>query len=71
MITLIYTVEPSSAKAEKEWLNRMQIYPAVSEYFDWVQNKQLTRFGVIVAPDAALPIKLRHPLQFQHTYKQR
>ena len=71
MITLIYTVAPEAAKAEKEWLNEMKIYPAIADYYDWITNTKSVRFGCIVAPDAAVPIKLRHPLQFQQNYKQR
>ena len=71
MITLIYNVAPENAIKEKQWLYDMKIYPAISDYYDWISNTKVVRFGVIVAPDAAIPIKLRHPLQFQTTYKQR
>ena len=71
MIKLIYTVEPKDAPAEKEWLRSLKVYPTFENYSDWIQNKLYVRFGMIVAPDVALMIKLRHPLQFQADYKQR
>jgi hypothetical protein len=71
MIKLIYTVEPKEAPAEKEWLRSLKVYPTFENYTDWIQNKLYVRFGMIVAPDVALMIKLRHPLQFQSEYKQR
>lgn len=72
MITLIYTVEPEQQTAEIEWLKQMHVYPSFQKYYDWTKgNKLLARFAVIVTPDAALSIKLRHPLQFQADYKHR
>jgi hypothetical protein len=71
MITLVYTVSPTEAAAEKAWLNEMKVYPSYGDYYDWIASKQLVRFCVIVPPDTALTIKLRHPLQLQQNYFQR
>ena len=71
MITLIYTINPEDATAEKEWLREMRVFPGTEQYHDWIANKMYIRFCVIVPPDTALAVKLRHPLQFQVEYKQR
>lgn len=72
MITLIYTVEPEQQAAEIAWLKQMHVFPSYQKYYDRSHDyKLLSRFAVIVTPDAALSIKLRHPLQFQADYKQR
>jgi hypothetical protein len=67
----MYLIKPEEAAVEKQWLNSMQVYPAMQQYFDWIQNKMYERVGVIVSDDTALAIKLRHPLQFQVDYRQR
>lgn len=72
MITLIYMVEPEKELAEREWLKGLRIYPSSQKYYDPAHDyKLMTRFAVIVSPDAAVTIKLRHPLQFQGEYKRR
>ena len=67
----MYLIEPKDANAEKVWLHTMQVYPAIQDYYDWKQDKMYIRIGIIVAPDTALAVKLRHPLQFQAEYRQR
>ena len=64
----MYLIEPTDADAEKAWLHTMQVYPAIQDYYDWIQDKMYVRIGLIVAPDTALAVKLRHPLQFQGEY---
>ena len=71
MLTLIYMVDPKDAAAEKAWLKDMQIFPGTQNYHEWIANKAYIRFCVIVPPDAALAVKLRHPLQLQKQYRQR
>jgi len=71
MITIIYAVAPEERAAEVEWLKEQKIFPAITDGYDWKQNKPVVKFGVIVAPDAALAIKLRHKLDLQRDYKQR
>jgi hypothetical protein len=71
MITLIYIVKPEDAPAEKAWLKEMRVFPGTEVYHDWIAGKVYTRFCVIVPPDTALSVKLRHPLQFQKEYHQR
>lgn len=73
MISLIYTVENGKKTEEMAWLSSMKVYPSVRLYYDWSKHppESCTQFCVIVAPDAALAIKLRHPVQFQENYFQR
>ncbi len=71
MITLIYTVKLDAVDAEKEWLNDMKVYPSIQLAFDTSINQWVRRFGMIVSPDTATVIKLRHPLQLQKEYRQR
>lgn len=71
MIALMYMVEPKDAPTEKEWLRTLKVYPTSEMYSNWIDNKLYVRFGMIVSPDVALMIKLRHPLQLQTQYKQR
>lgn len=71
MITLVYYVSPAEKNAELEWLRDQKIFPAVADHWVWETGAQLVKFGVIVGPDAALAIKLRHKLEVQANYKQR
>jgi hypothetical protein len=71
MISLVYLVRPNDVPAEKEWLRELKIYPSTEDYYDWIENKQYVRFGMIVSPETAVSIKLRHPLQLQANYRQR
>jgi hypothetical protein len=67
----MYLIKTHEADSEKEWLNSMQVYPAMQTYINWVQDTIHVRVGVIVSEDTALAIKLRHPLQFQAEYRQK
>ena len=69
MISIIYTVDPEKKESELEWLRDQKIYPSVEEYFNYRDNKMNVRFGMIISPEAALSIKLRHPLDLQMEYK--
>lgn len=71
MITLIYTIAPEDKESELEWLNEQKIFPSIQESYDWAQDKQILMIGMIVNPESALLIKLRHKLQFQQEYRQR
>lgn len=71
MITMTYTVENDDRAKELDWLHTQKIYPSVIEYFDYRQGKLLTKIGVIVNPEAALIIKMRHNLDTQTEYRQR
>ena len=71
MITLIYSINPDNRAAEINWLRQQMIFPAVTDVHDWATNSRRVRIGVIVTSEAALTIKLRHPLEFQQEYKQR
>lgn len=71
MISMIYEITPQQAPSERAWLKEEQVFP--SERFHW-SNKAgtlMSQFGVIVSPEIAVLIKLRHPLQFQGKYRQR
>ena len=71
MITLVYYVSPKEKDDELEWLRDQKIFPGVAEIWDWNTNLPMIKFGVIVSPEAALAIKLRHKLEIQTNYKQR
>lgn len=68
MITLIYHTTPEQKESELEWLRSQKIFPAVEDYFDWIKEKTFIRYGVIVSPEQALTIKLRHNLDQQQDY---
>lgn len=68
MISLIYHTEPDKKQAELDWLREQKIFPAVEDYYDWIKEKTFIRFGVIVSPEQALSIKLRHNLDRQGDY---
>jgi hypothetical protein len=71
MITLIYTIKLEDKDTELEWLKDQKIFPACSDAYDWTTGTNCIKIGVIVAPAAALVIKLRHKLDLQTDYKQR
>lgn len=71
MITLIYTVDVEKRSEELEWLRDIKVFPAMEDAWDWKANKPVIKVGVIVSPEAALTIKLRHKLEMQVDYKQR
>ena len=71
MITLIYTVEHSNLDEELKWLHDQKIFPAVTRHMDWKKNAWVNKIGVIVSPEAALTIKLRHAILSQEDYRQR
>lgn len=68
MIKMIYTISIEEKQAELEWLKDQSIFPACETCYIWPQNKICVRFGMIVSPDAALAIKLRHKLDLQEVY---
>jgi len=68
MITIAYTVAPENVEDEKDWLRLQKVIPTIEQDWDWVKNKPIIRFGMIVGPDAALAIKLRHNLDLQTKY---
>lgn len=71
MIKMIYTIDADKKVAELEWLRDQKIFPAVEEDWDWRTSKKIVHFGVIVSPEAALTLKLRHKLDLQDDYRQR
>lgn len=71
MITIVYHVDPSECADELEWLRVQKIFPAYEEQYDWKTQKSVIKFGVIVSPEQALTIKLRHKLDRQTEYRQR
>ena len=71
MITLIYTIDPDKRTEEMDWLNDQKVFPAMEDAWDWRVNKPIIKVGVIVGPETALTIKLRHKLEMQVDYKQR
>jgi hypothetical protein len=65
----MYTVPLEQKAAELEWLNTIKVFPACSTVYRG--NKIEAAFGVIVNPETALTIKLRHKLDIQEQYRQR
>ena len=68
---MTYTVKAEEKEAEIQWLRDQKIFPGYSEFYDWKEHRNMIRFGVIVSPESALSIKLRHKLDTQDTYRQR
>ena len=71
MITMIYKIPQEEADTESAWLKSIKVYPSKQTIWDWGANVALTRFAVIVPPEVALMIKLRHKLEAQEEFKQR
>lgn len=71
MKTLIYVIKPEDKEAELEWLHDQKIYPAIEEAWDWTKNLPILKVGMIVSPETASLVVLRHNTQFQQDYKQR
>jgi hypothetical protein len=71
MITILYHIDPENKETELEWLRNQKIFPATQDYFDWSKQKTFVRFGLIVSPEQALTVKIRHKLDKQVAYKQR
>ncbi len=71
MIKIMYNVSLDNKESEIQWLKEQKIYPCVQDTWDWRKGMTVVFFGVIVSPEAALSIKLRHPLEFQKEYTQR
>lgn len=65
MYQIIYKVPPDQKESELSWLREQMIFPAVTEEYDWNTGKSFIKFGMILASDAALTIKLRHKLEVQ------
>lgn len=71
MITLMYRVDKEQQATELEWLREQKIFPGYEEHYDWIVKKTVIRFGVIVSPEQAMLVKLRHNIDFQKDYKQK
>jgi hypothetical protein len=71
MIKVIYTVDYTKKQEEIDWLKLQKIYPATEDRYDWATQKALVMFGVIVSPEAAMGIKLRHKLDMHTEYRQK
>lgn len=71
MITLCYCIKPEEQSDEIEWLREQKIFPALQATWDFNTFEPRVQVGVIVSPDAALAIKLRHKLDLQQEYRQR
>ena len=65
MIQMIYTIPPDQKETEVKWLREQRVYPGVENQYDWVNAREVTKIAVIVTPDMAMWIKLRHNLDHQ------
>ena len=68
MLQLIYQVPTESTQKEIDWLKLQGVYPAMQPHTDWKTEIKYMKFACIVDSEAALTIKLRHPLQFQKVW---
>lgn len=71
MIKIVYYVPAAKETEEDKWLSELKVYPAKWNFRDLRTDENMIGFGVIVGPDSALMIKLRHTLQLQTDYRQR
>ena len=71
MIKMMYFVKPEEKEIELQWLHEQKVYPACQDMFDWKKGTPVIGVGVIVGPETALAIKLRHKLETQVEYRQR
>jgi hypothetical protein len=65
MIEMIYSVKEENKQSEKDWLKTLGVFPSV--HVDTIG----TRFGVIVNPEVAVLLSLRHTIELKHKYFQR
>ena len=65
MIQMIYTIRPDQKEEEVKWLRSQMIFPGVETQYDWEKGLEVTKIAVIVSPDVAMWIKLRHNLDQQ------
>lgn len=68
MIKIIYSIKQSDKDKETAWLRNQGVFPSFAEYGK-LNGDVLV--GVIVSPESALAIKLRHKLENQALWKQR
>ena len=68
MIQITYSVSLEQKDAELKWLRDQKIFPGYEEWWDWRRSVYVMKFGVIVSPEQALAIKLRHNLDTQETW---
>lgn len=71
MITITYHLRPEQKNEEIDWLRMQKVFPAVRDFWDFETGNPIVQFGVIVNPEMALLIKLRHKLDLQKDYRQR
>jgi hypothetical protein len=71
MISLVYSIAPELQESETAWLRAQKVYPAVQHGWDWDKLTPTVKMGVIVSPEQALSIKLRHKIDKQGDYRQR
>lgn len=71
MIKMFYHVSLEERATELKWLHEQKVYPACQEIMDWKTGKSVVGIGMIVNPETALAIKLRHKLDLQTEYRQR
>lgn len=71
MIKIIYLIKAEEKDTELQWLRLQKVYPSCANFIDRIKNIPMVAIGVIVGPEAALSIKLRHKLEMQVDYFQR
>lgn len=71
MIKLIYMIDSNDTPDEDAWLRDLKVYPSKQALVDPRDSSIKFQYGMIVAPEIASLIKMRHPLQYQHLYTSR
>ncbi len=71
MLILTYSVPVDAIEEELSWLFSMAVVPHHTRYYDWAKEMDREKFYVIVAPEAALAIKLRRNIDTQKPYNSR
>ena len=71
MISIIYTLPITDKDSEMEWLREQKIFPSTQDSWDWDKDVAVVKFGMIISPEAALAVKLRHKLDLQTPYRKK
>ena len=71
MIKIVYTIATDKKTEEVQWLRDQKIYPSVTDSIDLNTYKPITYIGIIVSPEAALAVKLKHKLNLQIEYRRK
>lgn len=60
MLRLVYSIQFDKTMAELAWLKSMFVFASTATVYDPITFVRRTRIGIIVSPEVAIIIKLRH-----------